>query len=122
NDGLAFPFVHLAIAVATLGLADPSWLGWWLLRDGLYRIAAGAALGAAVGWLLSRLVYQAPHDQPIASTGLASVALCIFLIAFGAAELTGGYGFIAAFVCAVVLRGAAHNHDYNGVLFNFIES
>ena len=122
NDGLAFPFVHLAIAVASLGLAEPSWLGWWLLRDGIYRIAAGAAVGAAVGWLLSRLVYQAPHDQPIASTGLASVALCIFLIAFGAAELTGGYGFIAAFVCAVVLRGAAHDHNYNGVLFNFIEA
>jgi NhaP-type Na+/H+ or K+/H+ antiporter len=47
--------------------------------------------------------------------------LCIFLIAYGAAELAGGYGFIAAFVCAVVLRGAAHDHDYNSVLFDFVE-
>jgi sodium/hydrogen antiporter len=121
NDGLAFPFVYLAIAVASLGLADPSWLGSWLVRDGLYRIAAGAAVGAAVGWLLARLVYRAPHEQTVASTGLACVALCVFLIAYGAAELAGGYGFIAAFVCAVVLRGAAHDHDYNGVLFAFVE-
>jgi NhaP-type Na+/H+ or K+/H+ antiporter len=49
------------------------------------------------------------------------VALCVFLIAYGAAELAGGYGFIAAFVSAVVLRGAAHDHDYNGVLFDFVE-
>ena len=121
NDGLAFPFVYLAIAVASLGLADPSWLGSWLLRDGLYRIAAGAAVGAGVGWLLARLVYGAPHNKPVASTGLACVALCVFLIAYGAAELAGGYGFIAAFVSAVVLRGAAHDHDYNGVLFDFVE-
>ena len=121
NDGLAFPFVYLAIAVASLGLADPSWLGSWLLRDGLYRIAAGVAVGAGVGWLLARLVYRAPHDKTVASTGLACVALCVFLIAYGAAELAGGYGFIAAFVSAVVLRGAAHDHDYNGVLFEFVE-
>jgi NhaP-type Na+/H+ or K+/H+ antiporter len=49
------------------------------------------------------------------------VALCVFLITYGAAELVGGYGFIAAFVSAVVLRGAAHDHDYNGVLFDFVE-
>lgn len=121
NDGLAFPFVYLAIALASLGLADPSWLGSWLLRDGLYRIAAGAAVGVGIGWLLARLIYNAPHDKPVASTGLASVALCVFLIAYGAAELAGGYGFIAAFVSAVVLRGAAHDHDYNGILFDFVE-
>jgi NhaP-type Na+/H+ or K+/H+ antiporter len=121
NDGLAFPFVYLAIALAGLGLADPSWLGSWLLRDGLYRIAAGAAVGVGIGWLLARLIYNAPHDKPVASTGLASVALCVFLIAYGAAELAGGYGFVAAFVSAVVLRGAAHDHDYNGILFDFVE-
>ncbi len=121
NDGLAFPFVYLAIAVASLGLADPSWLGSWLLRDGLYRIAAGVAVGAGVGWFLARLVYRAPHDKPVASAGLACVALCVFLIAYGTAELAGGYGFIAAFVSAAVLRNAAHDHDYNGVLFDFIE-
>ena len=121
NDGLAFPFVYLAIAVASLGLADFSWLGSWLLRDGLYRIAVGVAVGAGVGWVLARLVYGAPHNKTVASTGLACVALCVFLIAYGAAELAGGYGFIAAFVSAVVLRGAAHDHDYNGVLFDFVE-
>ncbi|MFZ1431453.1 MAG: cation:proton antiporter [Geminicoccaceae bacterium] len=121
NDGLAFPFVYLAIAAASLGLADLSWLGWWLLRDGLYRIAVGVIVGAGVGWLLAQLVYRAPHDQPVASAGLACIALCVFLIAYGAAELAGGYGFIAAFVSALVLRGAAQDHDYNGVLFNFVE-
>ena len=121
NDGLAFPFVYLAIATASLGLTDLSWLGWWLLRDGLYRIVVGVIVGAGVGWLLAQLVYRAPHDQPVASTGLACVALCVFLIAYGAAELAGGYGFIAAFVSALVLRGAAQDHDYNGVLFNFVE-
>ena len=102
------------------GLADPSWLGWWLLRDGLYRIAAGVTVGAGVGWCW-RGWSTAPRTIRRGSTGLACVALCVFLIAYGAAELAGGYGFIAAFVCAVVLRGAAHDHDYNGVLFDFVE-
>ena len=121
NDGLAFPFVYLAIAAASLGFADPSWLKWWFIQDGLYRITVGVAVGAGIGWFLAQLVYRAPHDKPVASNGLASIALCVFLIAYGAAELVGGYGFIAAFVSAVVLRGTAHDHDYNGILFEFVE-
>jgi NhaP-type Na+/H+ or K+/H+ antiporter len=50
NDGLAFPFVYLA-----LHLAVEDWgavlLVEWLAWDVVYRIGVGVALGAAVGWV-----------------------------------------------------------------------
>ena len=57
NDGLAFPFTNLAIAMATAG-AVPGWWGpdWWMLEwlavDVVWKLAAGLVVGWAVGWLL----------------------------------------------------------------------
>ena len=48
NDGLAFPFTYLAIA-AVGQTALGGWLGDWALVDVLWRIAAGVAVGVAVG-------------------------------------------------------------------------
>ena len=48
NDGLAFPFVHLGIAVAGTGALTLDLAGDWLVRDVVYRITIGAAAGAAV--------------------------------------------------------------------------
>ena len=52
NDGLAFPFVHLAlllIAGSFTALDAGSWLGWYVLG----KIALGVGVGLAVGWLLT---------------------------------------------------------------------
>ncbi len=121
NDGLAFPFTYLAIAAASLGFSDPSWLGTWFLQDVLYRVVVGAIVGALIGRILAHLIYTGPSDTSVAATGIASIALCLFLVAYGGAELLGGYGFIAAFVAALVMRAVAPDDDYNQALFNFIE-
>ena len=41
NDGLAFPFVYLALAIAAAGQVDAPLLGDWLLWDVDYRIIVG---------------------------------------------------------------------------------
>ena len=56
NDGLAFPFVYLALHVASQG-ADPAlWLAEWLAWDVVYRIGVGTVLGIGIGWLLGRIL------------------------------------------------------------------
>ena len=45
NDGLAFPFTNLVIAVAVVGLAPEGWLGDWLPVDILYRVGLAAGYG-----------------------------------------------------------------------------
>ena len=42
NDGLAFPFVNLAIALAVM---SPGWFGTWVLVDVIWKLAAGLAVG-----------------------------------------------------------------------------
>lgn len=122
NDGLAFPFVYLAMGLASLGVASlDHWWGVWLLRDVGYRVAVAAVAGVVIGWGLGRIFFHARHAS-VAHSGLGVMALALFLIAYGAIELLGGYGFIGAFVSAYVLRRQAFAHDYHHVMFEFAEN
>ena len=90
NDGLAFPFVLLGLAIAVNGLAPGSWVLEWLAVDVLYRIAVGAASGAALGWLLGKIVFAIPRDNSLARTESGVVALAGVLVCYGATELVAG--------------------------------
>jgi NhaP-type Na+/H+ or K+/H+ antiporter len=124
NDGLAFPFVALAIAVATIA-GDGRPLGpelvHWVLYDVLWRIAAGIAFGWLVGRLLGWLTFQLPQRTRLSATGDGFVALGITFIAYGVTEAAHGYGFLAVFVAALTLRAAERNHQYHERLHDFIE-
>ncbi|MEU5883060.1 cation:proton antiporter [Spirillospora sp. NPDC047279] len=124
NDGLAFPLVYAAIALAAAGGAGGSfsWVGEWLAVDLLYRCAAGAVTGLLMGWALGRLFFRA--DSPslrLAERREGYVALATTLTAYGVAEIIGGYGFIAVFVTACTIRAAERSHGYHGILHGFIE-
>ena len=49
NDGFAFPFVHLAIALADGRATDEPWFAEWLGYRVLWEIGAGVAAGWASG-------------------------------------------------------------------------
>ena len=120
NDGLGFPFVYLALFVgASTGIEDwgPRWLAWELLG----KVAIGLAVGAAVGWLLARAAFRT-HKPALrfAQAGEAVVALGAVLLAYGAAEALQGYGFLAVFAAAVVIRTHERDHEYHEVLHSFI--
>ncbi|MFC6575202.1 cation:proton antiporter [Planomonospora parontospora] len=121
NDGLAFPFVYAAIALALAG-GGAGWAGEWVLVDVLYKGAVGAAGGLAAGTLLGRLFFRAKvSDLRLAEHRDGFVALAATFLAYGVTELAGGYGFIAVFVTACTIRAAERTHGYNGVLHGFIE-
>lgn len=122
NDGLAFPFVYLALIIAAEGLAPGSWLVEWFARDVVYRILVGALSGAAIGWLLGRILFAIPLRNVLADTGSGVLALAGVLLCYGATELIEGYGFIAAFVAGLVLRRAEVDHAFHGKLHGFNEA
>ncbi|MEV4074075.1 cation:proton antiporter [Nonomuraea fuscirosea] len=120
NDGMAFPIVYAAIAVA--GAAGAGWLGEWALLDVLYRTAAGLVLGLLLGRLLGRLFFRASSDGlRLSERRDGFVALAATLLAYGVTELAHGYGFVAVFVTACAIRGAERGHGYNNVLHGFVE-
>jgi NhaP-type Na+/H+ or K+/H+ antiporter len=122
NDGLAFPFVYLALIIAAEGFAPGSWGVKWLLLDVLYRIAVGVAAGAALGWLLGRILFAVPKGNALADTGSGVLALAGILLCYGATELIEGYGFIAAFVAGLALRRAEAEHEFHGTLHGFTQA
>ncbi|WP_110642109.1 cation:proton antiporter [Salinicola sp. CPA57] len=121
NDGLAFPFTFLAIAVAIHGTQLGEWTWHWLLVDVLWRIVAGAGAGWLTGWLLAMFMFHS-GKLSLASTGQGFVALGGTFITYAGAEAIHGYGFIAVFVGALALRSTQKEvHDYHVRLHDFTE-
>ena len=122
NDGLAFPFVYLGLIVAAEGFTPADLAVEWFARDVVYRIAVGAISGAAIGWLLGKILFSIPMRNPLAKTASGVLALAGVLLAYGASELLEGYGFIAAFVSGLALRRAEAGHEFHTRLHSFSEA
>jgi NhaP-type Na+/H+ or K+/H+ antiporter len=122
NDGLAFPFTYAAIAISLSGLAPGGWLQHWLLVDVVWRLGIGLLAGFVVGWLLGRLFFSTVAERlNLTEQAEGFVALAATFLAYGAAELAEGYGFVAVFVCACTIRQQEREHGYHRVLHKFVE-
>ncbi len=121
NDGLAFPFVYAAIFLLEKG--DPSsWLARWLAWEVVGKVVVGFLVGALVGWLLATLAFRARRlSLRLAEQGEPLLALAALATSFGAAELVGGYGFIAVFCCGMAVRNVERGHDYNREMHGVVE-
>jgi NhaP-type Na+/H+ or K+/H+ antiporter len=122
NDGLAFPFVYLALHVAAEGSNPALWLVEWLAWDVLYRILVGTLLGIGIGWLLGRTLVSVPAWNSASATGPGVLALAGVFLAYGIVELAEGYGFIAAFVAGVACRRVEARHRFHQQLHAFANS
>ncbi len=122
NDGLAFPFVHLGIAVATAGAVSAGLLGEWLLRDVVWRVTMGAVAGAASGWLLGKIMFDWPRCNALSKTQSGVIAFAGVILAYGITELLEGYGFIAAFVAGLALRREESQDRFHEKLHSFSEA
>lgn len=119
NDGLAFPFVYLALFVGTMGLDVASW-GWeWFGFYFVYKIVIGVLAGIGAGWLLGKVIFSFPNHNPLSSSGSGVIALAGLLFTYGITELIEGYGFIAAFIMGLTLRRVEAEHEYHSRLHAF---
>ncbi|HYE42933.1 MAG TPA: cation:proton antiporter, partial [Caulobacteraceae bacterium] len=122
NDGLAFPFVNLALvfAAATAAMPDARSLGEWLAIDVAWKIACGIGVGWLIGRVLGWWTFHVPRVR-LSGTGDGLVALGATFVAYGATEVVHGYGFLAVFVAALTLRSTERNHEYHEALHDFAE-
>jgi sodium/hydrogen antiporter len=103
NDGSAFPFVMLGMAL--LGLHHVGNFGLnWVLVDVLWATLAGVIIGitagtglAHLGWKLRRAPYQHELMDDFLGLGLIGVV-------YGLTVMAHAWGFLAVFFAAVALR------------------
>lgn len=122
NDGLAFPFVYLGLIVAAEGLNPGIWAVDWFLRDIVYRVALGLAMGWMGGKALGFILFSVPRGAVLAETGSGVIALAGVLLCYGSTELIEGYGFIAVAVLGLTLRRIEEEHVFHRQLHDFSES
>lgn len=120
NDGLSFPFVLAAIAMASHPM-DFSWIGSWLLVDVIWRLTAAIGMGWLSGRLLGYLTFRLSEETALAKTGDGLVALGFTCIAYGLTELIHGYGFLAVFITALTLRTVERKSAFHRELHDFGE-
>lgn len=121
NDGLAFPFVYLAVLLATEGAVSEwglKWLGFYLVVKVVVGVLAGIVVGRALAYVAFRS--NSPSLR-VAERGESLLALGALITAYGVGEVLGGYGFLSVFVCAMTFRSAERSHDYHAAMHEVAE-
>lgn len=121
NDGMAFPFVWMAVAVAMASQTNEPWFGKWLAYDLLYRIATGVGIGFLLGRVVSYVFFRLPERHAMLHVRDGMVAVCATLFIYAVTELAHGYGFIAVFVSAITIRNLELKHEYHTTLHSFTD-
>lgn len=121
NDGLAFPFTNMAIAMAIAGAHPANWIGTWLLIDVLFELGVAAIVGLGLGYLLARVLMAMPAKTTLAKAMTGLGALAATLLIYGVTEYAGGYGFIATFLGAVTIRNYNRDHEFHEAMHKVME-
>jgi NhaP-type Na+/H+ or K+/H+ antiporter len=111
NDGLAFPFLLLGFFLATRDGAG--WVWQWFAADLLYAVTAGILIGALAGYGLAWALVPL-RERNLLIRGLDGwLGVAAVLVVYGATEVAGAYGFLAAFVAGVAFRRYERDHEMN---------
>lgn len=119
NDGMAFPFVWLAIAIAMASATGGSMIVTWAWKHVIYQILAGLLSGFLLGKLLGFILFtlSKKYESMVTRDGFVSIAAT--LIVYGLTETIHGYGFVAVFIAALTLRAYERNDKYHNRLHAF---
>ena len=116
NDGLAFPALLVFLSLAG-GAEARAPGGWALFVAG--QLVLGPIVGAAVGTIGAWAVGRAARGGWMDKVFLQISVLSLALLAYGAAGIVGGNGFIAAFVAGLVV--GTRSRVLQGPLKDFAE-
>ena len=106
--------VVILVTALSLRLTDAHQSPWWaLLLTAVLELAAGSAIGLAIGWLGGRVVRRLAGG----ASGLFAIGvLTVVVLAYAAAASVHASGFIAAYLAALVLgnMGLPHRPAVHG--------
>ncbi len=105
NDGMAFPFVVLALAWGPEG-GPGTWLFEWAGLRLLWAVPAALVLGLVLGRGVGRLAIFLRARQRDATAPSDLLALALIGVSYVAAEAIGAWGFLAVFAAGLGLRAA----------------
>lgn len=103
NDGICVPVLFAFLALANGGEGE---LGHHLVKE----IGIGAAWGLGITWLAAKLLRYANGHGWVGPTWRQLMIVTLAVMCFTAAQLTGGSGFIAAFVGGMFFGSITRDH------------
>lgn len=115
NDGLAFPFVILAVVLAEQ--PDGTALAEWFAADVVYAVAVGVGMGGGAGWLLAAVIVPLRNRRLLRPEFDAWLALGCVLLLYGLTEVVSAYGFLAAFAGGLAFRRYERESDVQGGVY-----
>ena len=84
-----------------------------------YKIVVGVIAGVVLGYAGGLVIFRLPASSKVSEALAGAEALSGTLFIYGATEIVGGYGFLAVFVGALVVRKFEWEHDYYRTLDEF---
>lgn len=119
NDGIAMPFLLLAISMAVATEQVAPNIGPFLGHAAV-QILLGALAGVILG-LLGVLFVEWGHKRGWMSGAFQKIsAIALVLLAYGAAELIGGNGFVAAFALGITV-GNWRKAERSQEIYEYVE-
>ena len=107
NDGIALPFVLLALGL--LGQHPLGLLGSrWLAEDLLWSLAVGVGSGWLLGTMTGHVILYLRRSHRAAVGQEEFIALGLMALAYGLTLVCHGNGFLAVFAAGVALRRIEH--------------
>ena len=119
NDGIALPFVLIFLSLASMGHGEMRTPEEWVVFAAL-QVTLGPLVGFACAYVGGHLIHRAVEMGYVEESFERLSGLALALICFGAAEIAGGNGFIAAFVGGVTFGNTQPNRC--GWMINFLEA
>lgn len=105
NDGMAFPFVVLALLWAEHGSAG-AWTLQWALHRLVWAVPAALILGFYLGRGVGRVAITLRSRERDTAAPSDFLALALIALSYVGAEAIGSWGFLAVFAAGVGLRRA----------------
>ena len=109
NDGIAMPFLLLAIAMADSEVIFNTPFAF--LFSVVVQILMGIAAGVVVGYLGARFIRWGQTSSWMSENYQKIISLALILFVYGLAELIGGNGFIAAFCFGLAFSSYAGEEE-----------
>ncbi|GAA1497853.1 cation:proton antiporter [Paeniglutamicibacter kerguelensis] len=107
NDGIVTPVVMLAIAGAAVAAGHEGTIG---VGGALLELSIGAVVGGIIGVTGGALLRRARRGGWAAEDFAGSAVLALALLAYAAAVMAHGNGFVAAFCGGLAFGAAAGRH------------